>query len=118
MDRKKGEVRKMTSKWMDIAKKALEPADKVHQNYIAWYNDQNGYVVLSNRKLLFVSEKGLFKKSYDLVLEVPYDKIDEIIRNGNALTLIEEEKRHIFKTGYASAIERSIKHLKESTIMA
>jgi len=103
---------------MDTAKKALEPTDEVQKNYSGSHNGQDGYVILSNRKLLFVSEKGIFKKIYNLVLEVPYDKIDEIIRNGNALTLIEEEKKHIFKTGYADAIERSIKHYKESTIMA
>ena len=103
---------------MDLAEKTLEPDDEVQDIFNASHNDQNGYVMLSQKKLLFVSEKGFFRKIYDLVLEVPYDEVDEVRCIGNVLTLLVEEKRHIFKTGFAEAIEKSIKDLKESTIIA
>ena len=104
--------------WKNILTNELEPADEVQKTYSGSFNGQDGQILLSSKKLLFVSEKGLFNKSYKLIFEVQFAKVDEIIRNRNILTLIEGEKRHILKTGSASTIEESIKDLKESTIIA
>ena len=98
-----------------MAKKTIKPDDEVQYIYYSVsHNDQSGCVVLSNRKLLFVSEKGFFKKTYDVVFEMSIGKFDEITKNGNVLTLVEGEKRHLFKSGYVSAIERTIKSLTAS----
>ena len=113
---------------MDIVEKTLEPDDElqdiftpddtVQDIFNASHNDQNGYIMLSQKKLLFVSEKGFCRKIYNLVLEVPYDVVDEIRHIGNVLTLLVKGKRHVFKSGYASVMEQSIKDLKESMMMA
>ena len=104
----------MTKKWIDIAEKTLKPGDEVQFTFNAAYDDQNGLVILSRKKLLFLNEKGFFQKKYDLLLEVPYDKVEEVRRIGNILTLLVGGKSHAFKSGYASAIEQSIKDLTES----
>ena len=107
----------MAKKWMDVAKKTLEPDDEVQQAYNGKDQfGQDGYVVLSNRKLLFLTGKGIFSKTYELTLEVPYGEVDEIIRTGNTLTLVKGEKRHILSSGYAGKIEESIKDFKESML--
>jgi len=108
---------------MDIAEKTLEPDDELQdifkpydevQNiFNASHNDQKGFVLLSKKKFLFVSEKGFIRRIYDLDLEVPYDIVDDIRCIGNVLTFLVEGKRQVFKSGHASVMEQSIKNLKE-----
>ena len=103
---------KITKKWVDVAKTALEPEDEVRYTYRASHNGQRGYLVLSNRTLLFISEKGFLGKTYDLVWEMPYDQVDEVRQFGDLLWLNEGEKRHIFVSDDAARIEESIQNLR------
>lgn len=102
----------MSSKWFEMAKQALEPGDEVQKSYPASHIGQSGYLVMSKSKLLFVSEKGFFKKNYNVDLEVPYNKVDEIQHDKNRLTLVVGKTRYEFVSGYASAMEKSLKDLK------
>jgi len=113
---------------LNVAEKTLEPDDELQtffkpddevlNIFNASYNDQNGFVLLSKKKFLFVSEKGFLQRIYNLDLEVPYDRVDEIRCIGNKLTLLVEEKRHIFKSSYASSIKQDIENVKELEIMS
>ena len=98
--------------WADMVKQALESGDEIQKSYTASYNGQSGYLVMSNQKLVFVSEKGFFKKNYNIDLEVTYDKVDEIRRDRNRLTLVEGTNIYELTSAYASAVEKSLKDLK------
>jgi len=96
----------------------FKPDDEVQDLFNASYNDKNGYILLSQKKFLFVSEQGFLQKIYDLVLEVPYDRINEIRCTDNGLTLLVWGTKHVFKSDYARVMEQSIKDLKELRAVA
>lgn len=98
---------------IEIANKRLEPGDKVEKNWPAQCDGRNGYIVLSKRKLLFIEEKGFLRMTYNLILDIPYEKIDKItVEYPRKLTLTEEGgRRHNFTSGYVSDIEESLKGL-------
>ncbi|MFP3952388.1 MAG: hypothetical protein ACLFVP_09655, partial [Candidatus Bathyarchaeia archaeon] len=62
----------MAPKWMDKAEKNLDTNDEIEKTYPAELEDQYGYILMSNRKLQFISEEGFLRKSYDLKLDLPY----------------------------------------------
>ena len=38
---------------------------------------------MSKRKYVFVEGKGIFRKTYTPIYEIPYETIDEMVRDGN-----------------------------------
>lgn len=73
----------MVDKWLDLAKKSLETGDNAERTYPGRYEKKGGYLVLSNKKMLFVSEEGLFSKKYNLLLDISYDKIGAVAPMGD-----------------------------------
>ena len=68
----------MSKPWHDLAEKALGSDDKVEKTYSCTYDKQNGFLCLGRKKLVFVSVKGFLKKSYNVLLDVQSDEIDEV----------------------------------------
>ena len=61
---------------------------------------KRGYLMMSNQKLVFVHEEGFIRKTYDLILDLPYAKIGKISPQGKyelEITDIDSVK-HSFKT--------------------
>jgi hypothetical protein len=104
------------NEWVDLAKQALEPGDDIQHSYMASYNGQSGFLVLSKSKLVFVREKGLFRIHYDVTLEVPYVRIDEIQRHKTQLILVEGEERHTIVSSYTAPIKSTLEELKASIL--
>jgi hypothetical protein len=101
-----------------LAKKRLEPEDDVKLSWTGELEGQNGYLMMSSKKLLFVHESGFLTKKYDFTLDLPYENIVNVERIGrNKLILTEaEDRKHNFVTYDAplSRIENDLKEFIES----
>lgn len=101
------------SGWIDLMKARLGSEDSVQKTFYANYGRTAGYIVMSKGKLFFLEEKGFLRKTWNIILEVPYEKIREVTTGGPDLTITDAEgKRHTFRIFEidASIVE---KHLKE-----
>ncbi|MFP3952325.1 MAG: hypothetical protein ACLFVP_09335 [Candidatus Bathyarchaeia archaeon] len=105
----------MAPKWMDIAERNLEKGDEIEKTYPAELNDKYGYILMSNQKVQFISEEGFLRKSYDLMLDMSYEKIQDIKQGGKyELEITDKEgEKHRFKTRelVAAIPERELKEL-------
>ncbi len=104
---------------MDFARNRLEQGDQVQKTYMTRLEGKYGHLVLSNRKLLFIEEKGLVRKTYSLVWETPYDKIEDIRSVDNHTLELTEAggQKRVFKSDIAvSNIEESIRQLMTSNL--
>ena len=94
------EVIEIAPKWFEIAEKSLDEGDDIQKSFQGKLDGDRGYLCLSNKKLLFVHEEGFLKKSYDLILDLPKEKVDKISHDGKyKLDITETEgKKHKFET--------------------
>ena len=82
-----------------VVEEALGLEDEVQRSFEARLGGAYGIISMSKRKLLFVTEKGVGLKSYNLVLDLPYEKIKSI-RTERDYTLIIEDVvglKHVLK---------------------
>ncbi|MBA7622550.1 hypothetical protein ES703_29928 [subsurface metagenome] len=70
---------------------------------------------MSKRKLIFITEKGIFRKSYNLVLDLPYEKIKSIRTEGDYDLIIEtEDLKHTFESDMrVRIVEEPLRELME-----
>ena len=109
----------MSSKWREIAEKVLEHEDRIQKTYPGKLDGKNGYLMMSSRKLLFVRQEGFMHKTYDITMDLPYEKIGKINPNGKyelEITDVDSVK-HSFKTEELSItiVEKSLEELKSSS---
>jgi len=99
-----------------IIEESLGLEDKTQKSYEARLGGTYGILSMSKRKLLFVTEKGRGRKSYNLVLDLPYEKIKSI-RTESYYTLILEDVvglKHAFKAVMrAETVEKALRELME-----
>ncbi len=82
-----------------VVEGSLDLEDKVQKSFEARLGGAYGNISMSKRKLIFITEKGIGRKSYNLVLDLPYEKIKSI-RTERDYTLIIEDivgLKHVFK---------------------
>ena len=68
----------MSAPWLNVVEKVLDKGDSPFKNYPGKSDDKFGYLVITKKKLVFVHEKGLFRKAYDLVWDVPLSDLKEL----------------------------------------
>ncbi len=87
-------------KWYELAEKNLDEGDEIQKSFQGKLDGDKGYLCLSNKKLLFVHEEGFLSKTYDLILDLPKEKIDNISHDSKYnLEITETEgKKHQFKS--------------------
>jgi len=59
-----------------VVQKTLEKDDSPVKNFPGKSDKKYGYLVLTKKKLVFVQERGLFSKTYELVWETPYSGLE------------------------------------------
>jgi hypothetical protein len=103
---------------LDVAMQRLDPEDEDEYNYPVRCDGKRGYLILSQRKLLFVEERGFLSQSYDVILDLPYEHIDEITVHGDTLEFIEaEDGRHTVKSIVPiSIIENALRELRDDAV--
>ena len=110
----------MKISYLDFVKTRLDPKDQLQKNFPASYDGKSGSLTLSNRKILFIEEKGLMRKTYNVALEIPYEKVGEITSDGRyklLLTELEGKKHNFtFDMAIATTVMSVLKDLKESAL--
>jgi hypothetical protein len=74
--------------WVKLAEKWLHPDDQIEKTYCVRCDGRYGYLILSDRKLLFIKEEGFFHKHYEVLVEIPYERIGDVIIIGKIKLLI------------------------------
>jgi len=106
----------VVEKWRELAEKNLETGDRVQSAWPAQHNRQGGYIVLSDRKLLFVAEKGLLSKTVSLELTLPYQKIGKTeIETGSLIFTEVTGSKHAVQTVYLHAVKEKMDELARGT---
>jgi hypothetical protein len=94
----------------------LGPGDTVQKTWSCEYNGKGGYIVLSTKKLTFIEEKGFLRKTYSMIVEIPYDTIDAItVKDSYKLEIAEGngQKRNLsFDMAIALRVKQAIQELK------
>ena len=94
----------MSQPWHDLAEKTLGTDDTIERTYSCRFMQQNGYLCLGRKKMVFVSIKGFLKKSYDVLLEIPYIELEEIYLAGRfKIDILHKEKKLQLETSDISA---------------
>ena len=99
-----------------IIEERLGLEDKTLKSYEGEMDGAYGIMSLSKRKVIFVSEKGIFRKSYTLVLDLPYEKIKSLQTEGNYNLIIEDVEglKHTLKLRMRSSIvEEALREIME-----
>lgn len=110
------EVR-ISSKRLETAKERLEPGDDVQKSYTGHLDKKSGSLIGSNSKLLFVEEKGFLSKTYNVVLDIPYEKVKEftpVDRYKLRITDTEGEHHEFVSDIHASTVDTAMKELIEA----
>jgi hypothetical protein len=58
-----------------MGKEALQSGDKIEKSYTGKLDGKFGHIMVSNKRLLFVSEKGFISKKYDITMNEPLEDI-------------------------------------------
>ena len=100
-----------------IVEESLGPEDKTQKSYEARLEGAYGIISMSKRKLIFITEKGIFRKSYKLVLDLPYEKIKSLRTEGKYNLIIDdsEDLKHTFKSTNItiSIVENALRKIRE-----
>ena len=90
---------KIAQPWLDLVKTTLGPDDSIEKTYSCTFNKQNGYLCLGNNKLVFVNVKGFLRKNYEVLLNTPYDELDEVrLADRFRVDLSHKDKTHRIET--------------------
>ena len=100
-----------------IVEESFGPEDKSQKSYEGKLAGDYGILSMSKRKLIFITEKGIFRKSYNLVLDLPYEKIKSLRTEGKYSLIIEdvEDLKHTFTSQdlQISTVEEALKEIRE-----
>ena len=99
-----------------IVEESLGSEDKTQRSYEGTLDGIFGIMSMSKRKLIFITEKGLFRKSYNLVLDLPYEKIKSLRTERNYNLIIEtEDLEHTFISSgrHVPSVEEALRELME-----
>ena len=82
----------------DVAKENMSVDDEILLEYRGKLDDQDGALLITKEKILFIQEKGFFKKTYNYLIDVTHSDVD-ISKGGGGLEFkLEDGKMHSFKT--------------------
>ena len=105
------------SKRLEIARERLESGDEVQRSYGGRLDNRGGTLMGSKNKLVFVEEKGFLSKTYDVVLDLPYENVREftsIDKYRLRITDTEGKKHEFVSDIAASTVDKALKELMEA----
>ena len=93
----------------------MEPGDAIQKSYPGNLDGGRGYLIISNKRLMFQNVKGFLSKKYTLTMNVPLESISEVdVSGGNDVEIGTTDKKYVLKTDDvpASIIMKSITEAK------
>jgi hypothetical protein len=90
----------LVTNWYDETMKELKTDEAIQKSYRIELDDHEGYLSLTDDRLIFMLVKGFLKKTYKKTVDLPYKDIKEIEnKNTDTITLyVNNEKRFSFST--------------------
>jgi hypothetical protein len=89
----------MTQNWYKEAEKALEPGDAIQKSFPGNLDGGRGYLIISNKRLMFQNVKGFLSKKYDITMNVPLGSISKVdVTEGNDIEIGTTDKKYVLKT--------------------
>ena len=102
----------MANKWLDFAKDNLESGDEVQISLRGRSEKKHGYLVLSKKKALFITEQGFLSKTATLLFNDPYKNINTVELNGRHLKLVNVDgTTHTIEMGGAHNAKKRLEAL-------
>ena len=105
----------MAQNWYKEAEKALEPGDVIKKSYPGNLDGGRGYLIISNKRLMFQNVKGFLSKKYNITMNEPLENISKVdVTEGNDIEIGTTDKKYVLKTDEvpASIILKSITEAK------
>ena len=89
----------MAQKYYEYALKCMAPDEHLRKNYPGRLDGDNGYLMVSDKKLLFVKGEGFLRKKYSAPFSLAYDKVQDVRPLDSYHLLISEKtgKSHKFE---------------------
>jgi len=89
----------MAQNWYKEAEKALEPGDAIQKSYPGNLDGGRGYLIISNKRLMFQNVKGLLSKKYSITMNVPLENISKVdVTEGNDIEIDATDKKYVLST--------------------
>ena len=94
-----GVSEKLVKKWYEMAQKSLDKGDEIIKSYTGTLNHEQGHLIISDRKIIFLEEEGTFRKNYRVMLDLPYERLTKVTHiNNNEIDFIDDEgNEHFFR---------------------
>lgn len=94
----------MAQNWYKEAEKALEPGDAIRKSYPGRLDGGSGYLIISNKRLMFQNVKGFLSKKYNITMNVPLEGISKVVvTEGNAIEIDTADKKYVVDPDEVSA---------------
>ena len=86
--------------WYNETLKELKNDETIQKSYRIELDDHEGYLSLTDDRLIFIRVKGFLNKTYQKTMDLPYTEIKKIdYQNANTITLfVNDNKRYSFST--------------------
>ncbi len=104
---------KKVAKWSDLAEEILGSEDEIQRSYEVKLNGKWGYLIMSNRKLLFLEDKDIRREKYSKALELPYSYIFEIDVTPNSMVILDGDGNEFDFTRADGSLEKIGKELQD-----
>jgi hypothetical protein len=89
----------MAQNWYKEAEKALEPGDVIKKSYPGNLDGGRGYLIISNKRLMFQNVKGFLSKKYNITMNEPLENISKVdVTEGNDIEIGTLDKKYVLKT--------------------
>jgi hypothetical protein len=89
----------MAQNWYKEAEKALEPGDAIQKSYPGNLDGGRGYLIISNKRLMFQNVKGFLSKKYNITMNVPLESISKVdVTEGNDIEIGTTDKKYVLNT--------------------
>ena len=112
----------MSNKWYDLAERLLGPGDEIQKTYPGKINGRYGYLIISNKKVLFLHETGFINKTYSIIYEKKRENIEKVTLEGTYELSISDILGNTFKLKTfelpAVIIQKNLETLVEAPITA
>ena len=90
----------MGTSWFDEIQNELKKDERMKKSYHLELNNHEGYLTLTDERIIFIKTDGFFKKSYKKKLDLQYEKIKNVKNNSPiSFELFENNNiKHSFST--------------------
>jgi hypothetical protein len=82
---------------LETTGKKMESGEQVLHQYRTILDGHDGFLVLSNQRIRFLRQKGLFRAKFEVSINVPYQKVKSIYTcSSHQLALTTSDKEYYF----------------------